>query len=194
MIPFIILKYYIDLYKTRQSFHNKNRCFLFIGNIQISGKTNSKMCGLAKTWLGHAATSFLDILMASAAIFLYWKENDDCVTVEALYFFNIIGKIKFGVHILEILLQCYVKETRQLKIDDPFNPRSFWAGILFTVLHVIKQFFTFLVMVSHIPSPSDTNKGCVHNIDVFGVMFVISGVVVILLRIYFHYRHKQSDN
>ena len=150
------------------------------------------MCGLEKTWLGHAATSFLDILMASVVIFLYWKENDDCVTVEALYYFNIIGIIKLVVHILEIILQWCVKETGQLQIDDLFNPRSFWSGILFTVLHVIKQYFTFLVMVSHIPS--NPNKGCVHNIDVFGGMFVFSGLVVILLRIYFHYRHKQSDN
>ena len=154
--------------------------------------TISRMCGVGSTFFGHAWTSFMDILMASVGIFLRWEEHDDCMMVNQADWVSMIGQFKLVGHVVEIVLQFYVKETKQLGIDDQFNPKSFWVGFAFTILHATGYILTCFSLIPGFHYTYGSKGECVHRIDIFAVMLLFSGFVVILFRSLLHKAHRNS--
>ena len=151
------------------------------------------MCGAGSTFGCHAWTSFMDILMASVGIFLRWKENDDCIMVNQAYWVSLIGQMKILLHVLEIVLQFYVKETKQLRIDDQFNPKSFWVGFAFTVIHAITYIIACAGLIPRFPSAYAPKEECVHRIDIFAAILLLFGFAVVVCRALLHKAHSQSN-
>ena len=151
------------------------------------------MCWFGRTWYGHAIASFVDIVMASIGIFLYWKEHDDCKDVNSAYYVNVMGQIKIVVHVLDILLQWWVKLTKDQQFtDNEFNSKSLWAGILFTFIHVTKLCVAFGLLIPNLEEWRDA-EGC-RDMDIFCYIFLVFSFAVISFRDNLHYAHGQAVN
>ena len=86
----------------------------------------------------------------------------------------------FGVHLLESILQCWIKNTH-----DP-ETKKFYAGILFTSLHLIKF---VLVCTLILPKLKDAQQSCGDGIIVFSAFYVVAAFFVVVVRVLGHIRH-----
>ena len=86
----------------------------------------------------------------------------------------------FGVHLLESILHCWINNTQ-----DP-ETKKFYAGILFTSLHLIKF---VLVCALVLPNLKDAQQSCGVGITVFGAFYVVAAFFVVVVRVLGHIRH-----
>ena len=86
----------------------------------------------------------------------------------------------FGVYLLELILQCWINNTQ-----DP-DPKKFYAGILFTSLHLIKF---VLVCALVLPNLKDAQQACGDGIIVLGAFYFVATLCVVVVRVIGLIRH-----
>ena len=98
----------------------------------------------------------------------------------------------FGLHILEMIIQCcvgYHRTNAYTTDDDHFNPKSFWAGIFCTFLHLVKLIVICAVILPNLKYPQET---CDNTIIFFSILFVLVTFFVIVLRAIAHIKQVRQ--
>ena len=107
--------------------------------------------------------------------------DDDCDQSGVLSILSTMALVYvFGVYLLELILQCWINNTQ-----DP-DPKKFYAGILFTSLHLIKF---VLVCALVLPNLKDSQHACGDGIIVFSAFFFVSALCVVVVRVIGLIRH-----
>ena len=142
---------------------------------------------IAWSFFGH----FLDLAMAIATTITYW--GDDWANGGnhvAGYNIYVISIIMIVVHILEILIQCCVKDTYQV---NPFydNPKSFYTGFIFTILYLLR--FGVLIGTSfpniYMDAPEDEQAP-----TIFSILLTLTGIMVIVGRSHLSWKYQNENN
>ena len=128
--------------------------------------------------------SVIDIVM----FFIHWgispeifPHEDRCTHSDVIAIFSWIALVYvFGVHLPELILQCWINNTQ-----DP-ETKKFYAGILFTTLHLIKF---VLVCALILPNLKDAQQACGDGITVFSAFYVVAAFFVVVVRVLGHIRH-----
>ena len=110
-----------------------------------------------------------------------FSHDDHCTQSDVIDTFATLALVYvFGVHLLESILHCWINNTQ-----DP-DPKQFYAGILFTSLHLIKF---VLVCALILPNLKDAQQACGDNIIVFSAFYVVVAFFVLVVRVIGHIRH-----
>ena len=134
-------------------------------------------CATFIAWylIGH----FCDLAMAIATTIAYWVGDwGNGVNHIAGYTIYIISIIMIGLHVLEILIQFWVKDTNQF---NPFydNPRSLYTGFIFTMIHLLKFAVLTGTTFANIYLDAPEEK---QGPTIFSVFLTLSGIMVIMGR------------
>ena len=107
--------------------------------------------------------------------------DDDCTHSDVINIFaTIVLVYLFGVHVLEWITQCCINNTQDA------DTKSFYAGIVFTFLHMIKF---VLVCALILPYLKDAQQACGVIITVFSAFYVVAAFSVVVLRVTGLIRH-----
>ena len=128
--------------------------------------------------------SIIDIVM----FFIYGgiafkgvSHDDHCSQSVVLSTFSaIVLASLFGAQLLEAITQCCINNTQDA------DTKSFYAGIVFTFLHMIKF---VLVCALILPNLKDAQQACGDNIIVFSAFYVVVAFFVLVVRVIGHIRH-----
>ena len=114
----------------------------------------------------------------------------NCVNKDVMHNLNVMVLVcVFGVHCLEMIIQCclgYQRTNAYTTDDDQFNPKSFWAGIFFTFLHLIKLIVICAVILPNLKYIQET---CDNTIIFFSILFVLVAFFVVVFRVIGHIKH-----
>ena len=106
------------------------------------------------------------------------------------YNIYVISIIMIVVHVLEILIQCCVKDTYQV---NPFydNPKSFYTGFIFTILYLLR--FGVLIGTSfpniYMDAPEDEQAP-----TIFSILLTLTGIMVIVGRSHLSWKYQNENN
>ena len=150
---------------------------------QILESTQRTMCIQTPSYYLVIA-SIIDIVM----FFIYGgiafkgvSHDDHCSQSVVISTFAAIVLVSlFGAQLLEAITQCCINNTPDA------DAKSFYAGIFFTSLHLIKF---VLVCAIILPNLKDASQACGVIITVFSAFYVVAAFSVVVLRVTGHIRH-----
>ena len=156
-----------------------------IGSInQQLENTHKKMC-VQNAYFYFIMTSVIDmavLLIVGVIGVNILTPSFNCINKDVVNNLNLIVLVcVFGVHGLEVILQCCIQGglATATPEDDQFNPKSFWSGIFFTVLHFIKLLVLCAIILPNLKYPQET---CDNTIIFFSILFVLVTFFVIVCR------------
>ena len=150
---------------------------------QILESTQRTMCIQTPSYY-RVIAAVIDIAMFfiyGGICFKILPPGDNCSHSDVIHTLAMIALVYFfGVHLLELIIQCWINNTQ-----DP-DPKSFYAGIVFTFLHMIKF---VLVCALILPNLNDAQQACGVIITVFSAFYVVAAFSVVVLRVTGLIRH-----
>ena len=166
-----------------------------IGTInQILENTHKKMC-IQNSPCYFIVASVIDMavwLIVGAIGVNILTPSFNCVNKDVVVHLNVMVLVcVFGLHILEMIIQCcvgYHRTNAYTTDDDQFNPKSFWSGIFFTFLHLIKLLVICIVILPNLKYPQET---CDNTIIFFSILLMLVAIFVVVSRVIGHIKHKQ---
>ena len=158
-----------------------------IGSInQVLPNTHKQMCI-------HMIASVIDIAISfivGVITLNIIKPSFNCINRDVMVNLSVIAVVgSMGVHGLDMLIQCCVKRNGDNTENNQFNPKSFWAGIFFTFLHLIKLLVICAVILPNLKYPQET---CDNTIIFFSILFVLVAVFVVVFRVIGHIKHVRQ--
>ena len=133
------------------------------------------------------ATSLMVVVISANIL----TPSYNCINKDVMSNLNwIVLACVIGVVGLEMIIQCCVQRilARDTPEDDQFNPKSFWSGIFFTVLHLIKLLVLCAMILPNLKYPQET---CDNTIIFFSIIFVLVTIFVVVFRVVGHIKHVQ---
>ena len=176
-------------------------CFFFTSRFQKIGSlnqllenTHKKMC-VQNAYFYFIMTSVIDIatsIMVAVVGVNILTPKFNCINKDVVNNLNLIVLVcVFGVHVLEVIIQCCIQGGlgRDTPEDNQFNPKSFWSGIFFTVLHFIKLLVLCAIILPNLKYPQET---CDNTIIFFSILFVLVTFFVIVIRAIAHIKQVRQ--
>ena len=176
-------------------------CFFFTSRFQKIGSlnqllenTHKKMC-VQNAYFYFIMTSVIDIatsIMVAVVGVNILTPNFNCINKDVVNNLNLIVLVcVFGVHVLEVIIQCCIQGGlgRDTPEDNQFNPKSFWAGIFCTFLHLVKLIVICAVILPNLKYPQET---CDNTIIFFSILFVLVTLFVIVCRAIAHIKQVRQ--
>ena len=139
--------------------------------------------------------TILDWTMSIITINVCAYEPDGCVNQGVTEGLRVIAILTIVVHVLEITIQCFVKDGEAFNYNPPtFNPKSFWTAVSFTIIHLIKFIVVCAAIIPNVkPSVVDDELNNLHNcsndVTFFGPVYAFITFMLILYRTGLHYCH-----
>ena len=178
----------MPLYKKWET--NSNDILLSLFKVSKNRKhnpnTHKKMCI-------HIIASVIDIAISfivGVITLNIIKPSFNCINRDVMVNLSVIAVVgSMGVHGLDMLIQCCVKRNGDNTEDNQFNPKSVWAGIFCTFLHLVKLIVICAVILPNLKYPQET---CDNTIIFFSILFVLVTFFVIVLRAIAHIKHVRQ--
>ena len=154
---------------------------------QILPNTHKKMCI-------HIIASVIDIAISfivGVITLNIIKPSFSCINRDVMVNLSVIAVVgSMGVHGLDMLIQCCVKRNGDRNGEDnQLNPKSVWAGIFFTFLHLVKLIVICAVILPNLKYPQET---CDNTIIFFSILFVLVTFFVIVCRAIAHIKQVRQ--
>ena len=132
------------------------------------------------------ATSLMVVVISANIL----TPSYNCINKDVMSNLNwIVLACVIGVVGLEMIIQCCVQRNGDNTDDNQFNSRSFWSGIFFTFLHLIKLLVLCAIILPNLKYPKET---CDNTIIFFSILFVLVTVFVIVFRAIGHIKHVRQ--
>ena len=132
------------------------------------------------------ATSLMVVVISANIL----TPNYNCINKDVMSNLNwIVLACVIGVVGLEMIIQCCVQRNGDNTDDNQFNSRSFWSGIFFTFLHLIKLLVLCAIILPNLKYPKET---CDNTIIFFSILFVLVTIFVIVFRAIGHIKHVRQ--
>ena len=132
------------------------------------------------------ATSLMVVVISANIL----TPSYNCINKDVMSNLNwIVLACVIGIVGLDMIIQCCVQKNGDNTDDNQFNSRSFWSGIFFTFLHLIKLLVLCAIILPNLKYPKET---CDNTIIFFSILFVLVTVFVIVFRAIEHIKHVRQ--
>ena len=137
--------------------------------------------------------SVIDIVMFFIYGVICWNilpHDEHCFQLDVITTLaGIVLVSLLGLHLLEMIMKSCFRNTEELQGDNQFNPGSFYCGIFFTLLHLIKF---ILVCALILPNLKDSQEACGNIIIAFSAFYVAVAVFVVVMRVIGHIKQIKT--